>query len=188
MQRGLPCRFQCKLFQRLVRSSGFGFRAAVLRNVGEIEILKQQHMGRNYSKQCAAFLTVTNRDKSAVWALLGEVGYVPHRSFRATRGETGHQFFSLLIASISNLTVKEKPRQNASCSPRFMIWIFTTIYSRCFMMLCLHTCFLHFAPFFQRPGLIVFTIWSKRHYVFFLTGQQTSVTNSSGFCVSCGLT
>ena len=46
-------------------------------------------MGRNYSKPCAAFLAVTNRDKLAVWALLGEVGYLPDFFFRATRGKTG---------------------------------------------------------------------------------------------------
>ena len=36
----------------------------------------------------------TNRDKSAVWALLGEVGYLPDFLFRATWGETGRVRFS----------------------------------------------------------------------------------------------
>ena len=40
MQQGLPCGVQCEPIQRLVCSSGFDLRPAVLRNVREIEILE----------------------------------------------------------------------------------------------------------------------------------------------------
>ena len=61
-----------------------------------------------------AFFSPTNRDKSAVWALLGEVGYeLPPFLSRDTERNRARQVFSLLIASTISLTAKEKPRTNA---------------------------------------------------------------------------
>lgn len=56
------------------------------------------------------FFRPTNRNKSPVWALLGEVGYViPPILSRDTGRNTARQIFSLFIASNNNLTAKENP-------------------------------------------------------------------------------
>ena len=77
----------------------------------------------------------TNRDKSAVWALLGEVGYeLPPFLSRDTERNRARQVFSLLIASTISLTAKEKPRRNASRSPRFIssVWLSLIFWSMAF--------------------------------------------------------
>ena len=60
-------------------------------------VVKHLPMSRFDTMSGGAFLP-TNRDKSPVCGLLGEVGYVPHRFFRATQGETGRvRFFGVQI-------------------------------------------------------------------------------------------
>ncbi len=67
-------------------------------------------MGRFGSNPCAAFLTVTNRDKSAVWALFDEVGYFPDFFCFARHGaKQGASGFAVVKCLNRDFDAKRKP-------------------------------------------------------------------------------